>query len=123
MAPSFSSTDGLARERRPPGAFAADVRSWVQRIPEGKVASYGDIAALAGSPRAARGVGAVLNGLTEGSDVPWWRVVNRSGELTIPAELGRRSLQRTLLMSEDVRFTPGGRVDLARHHWTGPDGE
>ena len=68
-------------------SFADGVVAWVRRIPEGHVASYGDIAALAGSPRAARGVGAVLNGLTPERDVPWWRVVNRAGQLSIPAEL------------------------------------
>ena len=108
---------------RPRGAFAAEVAAWVRRIPAGQVASYGDIAALAGSPRAARGVGAVLNGLPSGSDVPWWRVVNRAGQLSIPAELGRRTLQRTLLVDEDVRFTSAGAVDLEHHHWTGPDGD
>lgn len=67
-------------------------------------------------------MGAVLNGLPAGSDVPWWRVVNRAGRLSIPAELGRRALQRTLLVDEDVRFTEAGGVDLAEHHWVGPDG-
>lgn len=108
---------------RPRGAFATEVVAWVRRIPPGQVASYGDIAALAGSPRAARGVGAVLNGLEPDSDVPWWRVVNRVGNLSIPAELGRRRLQQALLVDEDVRFTPGGAVDLERHHWAGPDGD
>lgn len=102
--------------------FAEAVRTWVRRIPRGRVASYGDIAALAGSPRAARGVGAVLNGLGPESDVPWWRVVNRSGRLTIPAELGLRSLQRTLLEAEGVDFRANGDIALDRHHWTGPDG-
>ncbi len=103
-----------------PGAFAAAVEGWVRRIPSGMVASYGDIAALAGSPRAARGVGAVLNGLEPDSGVPWWRVVNRVGQLSIPAEWGRRALQRTLLRQEDVRFGPDGGVDLEHHHWRGP---
>ena len=107
----------------PRATFATRVVAWVRQIPPGQVASYGDIAALAGSPRAARGVGAVLNGLPTGSDVPWWRVVNRVGHLSIPAELGRRTLQRTLLVDEDVRFTTGGGVDLEGHHWRGPDGD
>ena len=109
--------------RRPPGAFADAVRHWVRRIPVGRVASYGDVAALAGSPRAARGVGAVLNGLGPDADVPWWRVVNRSGRLSIPADLGLRALQRTLLEREEVAFGPDGCVDLARHRWAGPHGE
>lgn len=84
------------------------------------MASYGDIAALAGSPRAARGVGAVLNGLASDSDVPWWRVVNRVGRLSIPAELGRRALQRRLLLDEGVVFSADEAVDLGIHRWAGP---
>lgn len=105
---------------RQPGAFAAAVRRWVRRIPPGSVASYGDVAALAGSPRAARGVGAVLNALGPDDDVPWWRVVNRAGQLSIPAELGRRALQRRLLVDEGVGFRSDGAVDLEHHHWPGP---
>ena len=101
--------------------FARGVEAWVRRIPVGQVASYGDVAALAGSPRAARGVGAVLNGLSPDTDVPWWRVVNRSGRLSIPADFGLRTLQRTLLEQEGVAFRADGSVDLERHHWPGPD--
>lgn len=106
--------------RRRCGEFAESVHRWVRRIPEGSVASYGDVAALAGSPRAARGVGAVLNGLDPDSDVPWWRVVNRRGRLSIPAEVGRRALQRRLLLDEGVAFVDEESVDLQRHHWAGP---
>ena len=105
----------------PEPSFAESVRTWVRRIPQGHVASYGDIAALSGSPRAARGVGAVLTGLAPDSDVPWGRVVNRSGRLTIPAELGLRSLQRTLLEREGVGFRTNGDIELELHHWSGPD--
>lgn len=96
------------------------VHRWVHRVPPGSVASYGDIAALAGSPRAARGVGAVLNALSADSDVPWWRIVNRRGRLSIPADFGRRALQRRLLLDEGVTFTDDESVDLQSHHWAGP---
>lgn len=102
--------------------FTRAVRDVVRSVPEGRVTSYGAVAALVGSPRAARGVGAALNALPNDSDVPWWRVVNRNGETTIPAELGRRALQRTLLAAEGVAFLPSGRIDLERHAWSGPDG-
>lgn len=105
----------------PDTSFRAAVLHWVRRIPEGRVASYGDIAALAGSPRAARGVGAVLNGLLPEHQVPWWRVVNRSGRLSIPADLGLRALQRTLLEEDGVPVGPDGAVEMARYRWTGPD--
>ncbi len=97
--------------------FSERVIAAVRSIPEGCVATYGEVAAVCGSPRAARGVGAVLSGRME-ADLPWWRVVNRSGALTIPSHLGLRSLQRTLLEKEDVGFDVDGRVDLSRHRWT-----
>ena len=84
------------------------------------VTSYGAVAARCGAPRAARGVGSVLNGLDPESDVPWWRVVNRLGVLSIPSVLGRRALQRTLLESEGVVFR-GDRIDLDRHAWIADD--
>lgn len=102
--------------------FARRVYEIVRSVPPGRVTSYGAVAALAGSPRAARGVGAALNALLpRDGDVPWWRVVNRQGALTIPAELGLRTLQRTLLEAEGVTFGEAGRVDLDRHAWDGPD--
>ena len=107
-------------------SFSERVYAVVRRIPEGRVTSYGAVAAMVGVPRAARGVGAALNGLLpeEDGDVPWWRVVNRVGALSIPAELGLRALQRTLLEAEGITFRESGRVDLDRHAWEGfPDDE
>jgi methylated-DNA-protein-cysteine methyltransferase-like protein len=94
--------------------FAERVLRTVRSIPAGHVASYGDVAAVCDSPRAARGVGAVLSG-TFDTDVPWWRVVNRTGALTIPAIDGLRTLQRTLLESEGVTFDAEGRVRMDVH--------
>lgn len=105
-----------------PSPFARRVVAAVRDIPAGRVATYGDVAAVCGSPRAARGVGAVLSGSVD-DDVPWWRVVNRSGALTIPAHLGLRTLQRARLDDEDVRFDDRGRVDLGLHRWTIPSDE
>lgn len=119
--PHGSRPDGFT-QRKGDRSFAEAVHAVVRQIPEGTVTSYGAVAALAGSPRAARGVGAVLNGLPPDTDVPWWRVVNRRGDLSIPAELGLRALQRTLLEAEGVAFLPSGGVDLDRHAWRGPDG-
>lgn len=99
--------------------FRAAVEALVRSVPPGRVTSYGAVAALVGAPRAARGVGAALNALPADTDVPWWRVANRSGELTIPAELGLRALQRTLLLREGVEFLDDGRVDLEKYEWDG----
>ena len=95
--------------------FSARVLSMVRLIPYGKVTSYGDVAALLGAPRAARGVGHVLSGLPQGTDVPWWRVMNARGEVSIQHVGGR--LQRLLLEQEGVRFDRGGRVDLRKFKW------
>lgn len=91
----------------------------VARIPRGRVATYGQIAALAGLPRRARLVGHALGGLPDGIDVPWHRVVNARGEISprdYPDAVGR---QRTLLERERVVFDARGRVSLSRFQWQG----
>lgn len=102
-------------------AFGDRVLATVRRIPYGRVLSYGDVAALAGAPRAARGVGRVLQGLPEGSDVPWWRVVNARGEISLPGYPGR--LQRMLLEQEGITFGRGGAIDLRGQRWRPPEAE
>lgn len=90
----------------------------MRRIPAGRVATYGQVAALARLPGHARQVGYALHALPEHSGVPWHRVVNVRGELS----LGRISpggalQQRFRLEREGVAFGAGGRVDLERHAW------
>lgn len=101
--------------------FNARVHDAVRSVPSGRVASYGAIAALAGRPGAARAVGAVLRSLPDGTDVPWWRVINARGVLTIPRVHHGRRLQRTLLEDEGVRVDDDGRVDMARYGWPPTD--
>jgi methylated-DNA-protein-cysteine methyltransferase-like protein len=96
--------------------FTARVHDAVRSVPSGRVASYGAIATLAGRPGAARAVGAVLRALDD-EDVPWWRVINGRGELTIPRVHHGRTLQKTLLEEEGVAVAEGGRVDMARYGW------
>ena len=91
----------------------------VRRVPRGQVASYGGIAALLGHPRAARGVGHALRALPEDSDVPWWRVVNRNGEISIRGVVHGRQLQRALLEAEGVEFSASGRIDWKQFGWDG----
>lgn len=105
--------------------FTARVHDAVRSVPSGRVASYGAIADLAGSPGAARAVGTVLRSLPEGSDVPWWRVISARGELTIPRTGHRRTLQTALLADEGVTLGDDGRVDMRRFGWPDrrdPDG-
>lgn len=102
--------------------FTTAVYETTRRVPPGRVATYGAIAAGAGRPRSARGVGRALRGLGDGSDVPWWRVINARGELSIPRSGHARPLQRALLEDEGIVFDEAGRVDLGRFGWD-PDGD
>lgn len=102
--------------------FRTRVRRLVARIPAGRVATYGQLSALAGHPRRARFVGRVLRELPPGSDLPWHRVINaqgrispRAGEARWPGEPVERRQSR-LLRAEGVRLR-GGVVDLARYGW------
>lgn len=93
-------------------------RIWatVRDIPEGSVASYGQVASLAGIPRGARQVGYALRHLPDGSDVPWHRVVTASGKLAF--EQGSRAWKRQKgkLAEEDVPVL-GGRVRMSKYRW------
>lgn len=84
------------------------------QIPAGKVATYGQIAELAGLPRQARWVGRMLSGLPKGSKQPWFRVVNARGESSLPGEHGRR--QRKLLRAEGVLLR-NNRISLKDYQW------
>ncbi len=98
------------------------IRAVVESIPRGRVATYGQVAALAGLPGHARQVGYALNSLPEGSEVPWQRVINARGEVSPRSVPGWEGYQRKLLEEEGVAFDPRGRVDLSRYRWE-PDDE
>jgi methylated-DNA-protein-cysteine methyltransferase-like protein len=87
----------------------------VSRIPRGRVATYGQIALMAGLPRQARLVGYAMHALPVGTRVPWHRVINAKGEISVPGASGRR--QREILESEGVRFSARGRIDLEAFQW------
>ncbi|EOI5729659.1 MGMT family protein [Cronobacter malonaticus] len=95
--------------------FAQRVYQIVAAIPEGCVTTYGEVARLAGSPRAARQVGGVLKRLPEGSTLPWHRVVNRNGEISLTGPDLHR--QRQALLAEGVQVSGKGEIDLARYGW------
>jgi methylated-DNA-protein-cysteine methyltransferase-like protein len=89
----------------------------VRHIPKGRVATYGIVARLAGRPGAARTVGWALSALPEDSDVPWWRVLNAAGRISLSTQNHAAVLQRALLLREGVRFAPGGALNLAMYGW------
>jgi methylated-DNA-protein-cysteine methyltransferase-like protein len=89
----------------------------VKRVPRGKVATYGQIARLSGIPGHARLVGYALHRLPEGSEVPWHRVVNRKGQISLQSDPFAGSLQRSLLESEGVEFDVNQAVALKKHQW------
>ena len=91
--------------------------SVVRKIPRGKVATYGQIATLAGLDGHARQVGYALHNLPERSDVPWHRVINARGEVSARSSGDSHELQRMLLEAEGVEFSLGGRLDLTRFQW------
>jgi methylated-DNA-protein-cysteine methyltransferase-like protein len=91
----------------------------VRSIPRGRVATYGQIAALLGRPRAARAVGTAMR--TCPGDVPWHRVVNASGGISRRARMESMLTQRMLLMREGIPLR-GGRVALRRYRWQSSNG-
>lgn len=88
----------------------------VRRIPRGRVATYGQVAAVTGLPGRARQVGYALAALTVSTSVPWQRVVNAAGAISLPPMDGGIS-QRLLLEREGVRFGPADRIPLERFQW------
>jgi methylated-DNA-protein-cysteine methyltransferase-like protein len=95
----------------------ARIYAVVKRVPRGRVATYGQVAALARMPRHARLVGYALNVLPLGSDVPWHRIVNAKGQVSPRANaFGHEDLQAQLLRREGVRFVEGT-ISLERFQW------
>ena len=99
------------------GVSRARIYEVVARIPRGKVATYGQIASLAGLRGHARQVGYALAALPADSRLPWHRVINARGCISARRGSGPDVRQRILLEKEGVRFDERGRVSLARHQW------
>ena len=102
-------------------SFFDQVFRLVRCIPPGRVASYGQIAALLGNPRAARTVGWALRATPDDSEVPWQRVINARGTISLGSDRHGAAIQRTPLEEEGVTFDDQGRVDLEVYGWAGLD--
>lgn len=99
--------------------FFEQVYRVVRLVPPGRVATYGQIAALLGQPHAARTVGWAMHALPAGSDVPWHRVINAQGRISISGKGQVADRQQSRLESEGVVFDSNGRVDLRIYQWEG----
>lgn len=98
-------------------SFNQKVYGIVKQIPKGKLSTYGQIAMLAGSPRASRIVGAALYRAPGG--LPCHRVIYRDGTLCCDHAFGGKEIQRQMLEAEGITFLPDGRADLKQHLWDG----
>jgi methylated-DNA-protein-cysteine methyltransferase related protein len=100
-----------------PRSTYARIYRIVNRIPRGRVATYGQVATLAGLDGHARQVGYALHNLPDRSDVPWHRVINARGEISPRSAGDSHELQRMLLEAEGVEFSLDGRVALKTYRW------
>ena len=87
----------------------------ITKIPRGRVATYGQIAKLAGMEGQPRLVGYALHALPRGSSVPWHRVINAMGRISLPGPTGRH--QQLLLEKEGITFSAANRVNLHKFQW------
>ena len=100
------------------GAFER-IYEVVRHIPRGMVASYGQVALLAGNPRWARVVGYALHANPDPEGIPCYRVVTKDGRTSPAFAFGGADIQRALLEADGVQFTADGRVDMAKYQWEG----
>jgi methylated-DNA-protein-cysteine methyltransferase-like protein len=110
------SRNRLSRAR--PETSRERVYAQVRRIPRGRVATYGQIASLAGLEGQARQVGYAMAAVPSSSTIPWHRVINAQGRVSMRREgPGGSIIQQQLLEREGVVFDGGGRVSLVRFGW------
>ena len=99
--------------------FKTRVHEVVASIPEGMVATYGQVAHLAGAPRAARAVGNILKSLDDPAALPWQRVINAGGGISIRGDTSRAERQRSMLRAEGVDFPENKwSCDLDTYEWS-----
>jgi len=96
--------------------FTRRAKEAIRGIPRGRVATYGQIAGLAGREAAARGVAWILHSSSETSGLPWHRVIGGRGRISLPRGRGFE-LQKKRLAAEGVEVGRGGRIDLKRYQW------
>nr|WP_320192992.1 MGMT family protein [uncultured Desulfobacter sp.] len=96
--------------------FTKQIVGVIKAIPKGRVTSYGRVAALAGNPLGARQVSRILHTMSQKHNLPWHRVINASGKISLPRGKGYE-LQKALLESEEVFVSSQGHIDLETYLW------
>lgn len=99
-----------------PSTFSIKAITIIKSIPAGKVATYGQVAAHAGNPRAARQVVRILHTSSRKEELPWHRIVNRQGKISLKPGRGYE-IQRQLLQAEGIVFDDRDRIDFQRFLW------
>lgn len=97
-------------------SFTRKVKEIIRKIPRSKVATYGQIAAYAGNPRAARQVAWILNSSSRKDKLPWHRVINRNGKISLKPNHGYE-IQKMLLKKEGVKFDKSDVIDFELYLW------
>lgn len=95
--------------------FKQKIIQIVKMIPKGNVVSYGQVSLMAGVPRGARQVGWILH--QHGDQVPWWRVINNAGRISIKSVEHHANLQRDLLEKEGIKVTKNLNIDIEKYRW------
>lgn len=98
-------------------SFSQRIINTIKNIPKGKVAMYGQIAAMAGNPQAARQVVRILHTCSEKEHLPWFRVINTKGQISLKPGSGYE-LQKSLLESEGVKFDDNDKINFEKYGWT-----
>lgn len=100
------------------GDFKDKVIAFIKAVPKGKVVSYGQVAASCGSPRLARQVGGILRALGTEESLPWWRVINNKGQISIKGNWeATKELQKELLLKDGVVVGDVFVVDIAKYRY------
>jgi len=97
--------------------FSKAVLTLIKEIPKGKVATYGQIAALAGNPRGSRGVSWILHSSTKPQKLPWHRVINSKGKISFPWGTPAHHNQKNLLRKEGIEVSENGTINLKKYGW------
>jgi len=99
-----------------PTELTENILKALKKVPKGKVATYGSIAARAGNPQAARQVVRILNIYSDKENIAWYRIINSQGKISLPKGRGYE-MQKSLLEDEGIVFSKTDKIDLEKYLW------